>query len=1196
MKNTGHQGAVVPAPVRRSVGILTGDLLTGWVLAVSAGSMLVSDGAPVGTVVALLGLIAGLVLLVSRFPRSADPEDAREAVYRSDGLGRRLGFADGFGGLGRLLALRMLACGDVALLLFDPTGEPGRAGELVLAVLSVAGLLLTVAVEPFVVRLLRLPAPYAVRLPGLPAIPRRTGRAWLVAPAGLLATGLAGVAAALSAPGWVLLLIATAGAVPLGALVLQVRNRRRIAGQVRRGLADSVQNLQPQFVLYTARPDDASYQLTMWLPYLERAGRPFLIVTRGELPAEIIADRTDVPVLCCRSVADLDLIMAPTLRAAFYVNASSGNGALIRYHRLTHVYLGHGDSDKPPSYNPTHAMYDRIFTAGPAAGRRYGDHGVRIDPGKFRIVGRPQVETVLPVTPERTAERLAGGPPVILYAPTWRGHVSETALSSLDRAERIVTALADRGIEVIFRPHPFSYEDEADAATIERVKSILAGDAERHGRRHRYGLAAENDLDAFGCMNAADAMITDVSSLVSDFLFSGKPLAMVAPIDSDPDTLVADYPVARATYLIDHDLARLPAVLEELLRPTDDRMAAVRAEVRNDYLGDLPVDGYADEFVRAVQEVCDAPPSAVADVAESEDGSVGVSRDTVRRNLDSLGRTMISGVAAVVALGAAIGGNLLLGLISVTVFALVLGLTMPRRRTAETREPSLDGPRMIMALAAGAVLAGAAEDPGPVAVLAALAMLLLIIAIAAEPMITTASDHPGVIAVGLPEFAAPPGGAWPTLLPMISGVVGVAGWGLLAGWVLLNGVLSAALWLLITSAVLVMAWLAVRAARARLLAAASGEAEVSTVLEQRAPEFCVYFGSGIGARYQIGMWLPYFRRIGRPFLIVTRSLPMLEEIRDLVAETDVPVLHRPTLRSLEDIVVPSLKVAFYVNNAVRNTHLIERRELTHVWLNHGDSEKPACYNPVHAMYDRIFAAGQAAVDRYARHEVIIPAAKFRIVGRPQVDAIVLARHPIGLIDQPTVLYAPTWQGPYADSRVYSLPTGAQIVGALLERGVRVIFRAHPFNYRFAGAKAMVTEIGALLAADRERTGRAHLWGAEAEQERSVEDCFNESDAMIADVSAVISDFLASAKPFAVVSVGRTADQLRAEAPAAAAGYPIAEDLSDLQKALDGLLVDDPLAGERERMRRYYLGDLVGSRAADGFLGAAHELLSTKVPA
>src|SRR5690625_7576878 len=47
----------------------------------------------------------------------------------------------------------------------------------------------------------------------------------------------------------------------------------------------------------------------------------------------------------------------------FYVNASSGNNMMIRYNQYQHVYLGHGDSDKPPSYNPTHAMYDHIFAA-----------------------------------------------------------------------------------------------------------------------------------------------------------------------------------------------------------------------------------------------------------------------------------------------------------------------------------------------------------------------------------------------------------------------------------------------------------------------------------------------------------------------------------------------------------------------------------------------------------------------------------------------------------------------------------------------------------------------------------------------------------------------------------------------------------------------------------------------------------------
>src|SRR5690625_6111080 len=59
----------------------------------------------------------------------------------------------------------------------------------------------------------------------------------------------------------------------------------------------------------------------------------------------------------------------------FYVNASSGNNMMIRYNQYQHVYLGHGDSDKPPSYNPTHAMYAHIFAAGQGAIDRYASHG-----------------------------------------------------------------------------------------------------------------------------------------------------------------------------------------------------------------------------------------------------------------------------------------------------------------------------------------------------------------------------------------------------------------------------------------------------------------------------------------------------------------------------------------------------------------------------------------------------------------------------------------------------------------------------------------------------------------------------------------------------------------------------------------------------------------------------------------------------
>src|SRR4030095_9754318 len=57
-----------------------------------------------------------------------------------------------------------------------------------------------------------------------------------------------------------------------------------------------------------------------------------------------------------------------------------------------------------------------------------------------------------------------------------------------------------------------------------------------------------------------------------------------------------------------------------------------------------------------------------------------------------------------------------------------------------------------------------------------------------------------------------------------------------------------------------------------------GELRLRGALEAYRPEFVVSFASTVGANYQVGMWLPYFLRIGRPFIIVTRTAPMLAQI------------------------------------------------------------------------------------------------------------------------------------------------------------------------------------------------------------------------------------------------------------------------------------------------------------------------------
>ena len=346
--------------------------------------------------------------------------------------------------------------------------------------------------------------------------------------------------------------------------------RRLLASRaIERRIDEAVADYGPEFYVYTARPDDASYQVQMWLPYLERTGRRFVIIARTNVAARAIIATTAAPVITRRSLNDLDRLIVPSLRAVFYVNASSGNGAMVRYQQLTHVYLGHGDSDKPPSYNPTHAMYDKVFCAGPAAIDRYAAHGVDIPRSKFEIVGRPQVESVRPADG-------SGAIRTVLYAPTWRGHVSETLLYSLPQGEAIIRALLARGLTVIFRPHPFSHDFPEDAVVVRRIEALLAADAAASGRAHLYGAAAETERSIVECINTSDAMVSDVSSVVSDYLFSGKPFALVA-VPSPPEQFVRDFPVAAGSYVVDAQLTNLDDALD-LMLGDDPRQKPTRGD------------------------------------------------------------------------------------------------------------------------------------------------------------------------------------------------------------------------------------------------------------------------------------------------------------------------------------------------------------------------------------------------------------------------------------------------------------------------------------------------------------------------------------------------------------------------------------------------------------------------------------------
>ncbi len=406
---------------------------------------------------------------------------------------------------------------------------------------------------------------------------------------GLLVFGLAGILQLPMLPVMLAILLGFAGALGVIGWGMWRWPPSRIEANYRK----AVTSYDPKFLIYFSAPIDSEYQILMWLPVFERVGLRYLIVIRERNMYDIVANATTAPVVLCPTLASVDAVMEGSASAVFYVNNSMKNSQGVRFADKIHVQILHGESDKPPSYNPVTAMFDEVYVAGQGGIDRYAQHGVDIPSEKFRIVGRPQVEKVLQSTEAITTKTA----PVILYAPTWQGFYEDTSLTSLPWAVEVVQALLDLGARVIFRPHPYSFKHAPSLRQISDVNQVLAK-ANAAGGEHLYGEKA-TAMSLFDSFNIVDGLVTDVSSVSADFLFSGKPFAVVDVGDPSADPL-EEYPMMRAGYLLRPQIEPPAAALAEMLR--SDPMQEIRNELRVYYLGDLPAQTYAEVFLDQVRQ------------------------------------------------------------------------------------------------------------------------------------------------------------------------------------------------------------------------------------------------------------------------------------------------------------------------------------------------------------------------------------------------------------------------------------------------------------------------------------------------------------------------------------------------------------------------------------------------------------------
>lgn len=464
---------------------------------------------------------------------------------------------------------------------------------------------------------------------------------------------------------------AALAAVSLGRLVWSLVRRRPASPEEVLDWFDGwLADYRPTVGMYFSGGASSAYQANMWLDALAGLdGRPLIVLRERFMMQRIGA--TDIPIVCIPKVSQLLRLEQSTLKLLIHPANSGKTSQILRIPSIKHAFVNHGESDKLSSCNPYAKAYDEVWVAGPAARERYALADVGIEDRDVVEIGRPQLAPITPYTgpptgayttvlyaptwegwdgnPGNTSVILAGenivrallaDPGVrLLYKPhPMTGSVDPLAGAANDRIQALIqeanrgrtgprpgpqaaAELARRTSE-LHRLTDSSFRDDADDAermlvqsTPEpgRAEAVAAATAAWEAAHWASLPTAEHQIITtpqpalYACFNEADLLISDVSSVVTDYLAAEKPYAVANTSDMPEDLFRDAFPTVGAATILTPDAAGVAALLDAVRHPGNDGLAAARAALKLQLLGpsDPPSQARFAEAAIGLCEVAD---------------------------------------------------------------------------------------------------------------------------------------------------------------------------------------------------------------------------------------------------------------------------------------------------------------------------------------------------------------------------------------------------------------------------------------------------------------------------------------------------------------------------------------------------------------------------------------------------------------
>lgn len=315
-------------------------------------------------------------------------------------------------------------------------------------------------------------------------------------------------------------------------------------------------------------------------------------------------------------------------------------------------------------------------------------------------------------------------------------------------------------------------------------------------------------------------------------------------------------------------------------------------------------------------------------------------------------------------------------------------------------------------------------------------------------------------------------------------------------------------------------------------------------------------------------WISVFKKADINFIILVRNLSLY---RCLVEKyPSVQIVYAKSAIDIENFlkIQPEIRYVFYSSSTGNNIHLARWNQINHIFIGHGDSDKASSAHKGLRLYDEVWVAGQAHIDRFTNARFNITHMKFVKVGRPNLKCI-LARAKRSAVVRgiKKVLYLPTWEGGFEDSNYSSMCLAKELILLLgNEFDIELLIKFHPLTgVRNAELKERVSHIGDVIALG---SARIKIFPST----ENVTELIKDTNVFICDVSAVVSECLAGNGPiFIYLPLDRELMISSSNMPFGSYCYTFSS-VQELQEKLGQVLSgDDYLLESRREAMDYFIG-------------------------